>query len=93
MFRRYLQGYRDTVEWLFSSDPQSTAAYAGWAGIPESVARRTRDDFIVKQSVLPDRISGLDAILADAVTYRFIAAPLAAEQVKTLIGPQPPPLQ
>jgi NitT/TauT family transport system substrate-binding protein len=88
--RRYLQGYRDTVEWLFSSDPQAVAAYAGWAGIPESVARRTRDDFIAKQNVLPDQIAGLDAILADAVTYKSIAAPLTAEQARTLIQLQPP---
>jgi NitT/TauT family transport system substrate-binding protein len=88
--RRYLQGYRDTVEWLFSSDPQATAAYAVWAGVPESVARRSRDDFIVKQNLLPDQISGLDAILADAVAYMFIAAPLTAEQVKTMIQLQPP---
>jgi NitT/TauT family transport system substrate-binding protein len=90
VFRRYLQGYRDTVEWLLSSDPQAVAAYAGWAGIPESVARRTRDDFIAKQNVLPDQIAGLDAILADAVTYKSIAAPLTAEQARTLIQLQPP---
>jgi NitT/TauT family transport system substrate-binding protein len=88
--RRYLQGYRDTVEWLFSSDPRAISAYAGWAGVPESVARRSRDDFIVKQHMLPDQISGLDTILADAVTYKLIGAPLTAEHVKTLIQPQPP---
>ena len=87
--RRYLQGYRDTVEWLFS-DPQATAAYAGWAGVTESVARRTRDDFIAKQNALPDRISGLDTIMADAVTYKLIGAPLTAEQARTLIQLQPP---
>ena len=88
--RRYLQGYRDTVEWLFSSDPQATAAYAGWAGVAESVARRTRDDFIAKQNALPYQISGLDTIMADAVTYKFVGAPLTAEQIKTLIQLQPP---
>jgi hypothetical protein len=39
---------------------------------------------------LPDQISGLDTIMADAVTYKFIPAPLTAEQVKTLIQLQPP---
>ena len=88
--RRYLQGYRDTVEWLFSSDPQATAAYAGWAGVAESVARRTRDDFIAKQNALPDQISGLDTIMADAVTYKVVGAPLTTEQARTLIQLQPP---
>src|SRR5215831_5728549 len=59
-FRRYMQGYRDMVDWMFSSDPQAVAAYAKWAGVSESVARRTRDDFIRKQNALPDQISGMD---------------------------------
>ena len=88
--RRYQQGYRDTVEWLFSSDPQATAAYAGWAGVAESVARRTRDDFIAKQNALPDQISGIDTIMADAVTYKVVGAPLTTEQARTLIQLQPP---
>jgi len=89
-FRRYMQGYREMVDWMFSSDPQAVAAYAKWAGVSESVARRTRDDFIRKQNALPDQISGLDAIMTDAVTYKFIPAPLTADQVKTLIQLQTP---
>jgi len=89
-FRRYMQGYRDMVEWMFSSDPQAIAAYAKWAGVSESVARRTRDDFILKQNALPDQISGLDAIMADAVTYKFLNAPLSGEQLKTFIQLQDP---
>jgi NitT/TauT family transport system substrate-binding protein len=76
------------VDWMFSSDPQAVTAYAKWAGVSESVARRTRDDFILKQNAL--QISGLDAIMADAVTYKFIPVPLTAEQVKTLIQLQAP---
>ncbi len=89
-FRRYMQGYREMVDWMFSADPQAIAAYAKWAGVSESVARRTRDDFIRKQNALPDQISGLDTIMADAVAYKFIPAPLGGEQVKTLIQLQAP---
>jgi NitT/TauT family transport system substrate-binding protein len=85
--RRFMQGYRETVDWLFSSDPQALAAYGKSAGVPESVARRTRDEFIRKESVLPDPIAGLDIILADAVTYQLAPAPLTPEQMKTLIPP------
>ena len=40
--------------------------------------------------MLPDRISGLATIAADAVTYKFIAAPLTREQMDTLIALQTP---
>jgi NitT/TauT family transport system substrate-binding protein len=89
-FRRYMQGYRDMVEWMFSADPKAVTAYAKWAGIPEEVARHTRDDFILKKNALPDRISGLDTIMGDAVTYKFLNAPLGADAMKTLIQPQDP---
>jgi hypothetical protein len=36
------------------------------------------------------RISGIDAIMADAVTYKFLNAPLTTEQLKTLIQLQEP---
>jgi NitT/TauT family transport system substrate-binding protein len=58
--------------------------------VSESVARRTRDDFIPKDNANPDRISGLEAAMADAVAYKFLAAPLAAAQLKTLIRLQEP---
>ena len=89
-FRRYMQGYCDTVEWMFSPDPQALAAYSAWAGVPEGVARRTRDDFMRRENMLPDQLSGLDAVMADAVTYKFIPAPLDAETLKTLLQLQEP---
>jgi NitT/TauT family transport system substrate-binding protein len=89
-FRRYMQGYRDTVEWMFSPDPQALAAYSAWAGVPEGVARRTRDDFMRRENMLPDQLSGLDAVMEDAVTYKFIPAPLDAETLKTLLQLQEP---
>jgi ABC-type nitrate/sulfonate/bicarbonate transport system substrate-binding protein len=89
-FRRYVQGYRDTVEWMFSPDPQALAAYSAWAGVLEGVARRTRDDFMRRENMLPDQLSGLDAVMADAVTYKFIPAPLDAEALKTLLQLQEP---
>jgi NitT/TauT family transport system substrate-binding protein len=89
-FRRYMQGYRDTVEWIFSPDPQALAAYSAWAGVPEGVARRTRDDFMRRENMLPDQLSGLDAVMAHAVTYKFIPAPLDAEALKTLLQLQEP---
>jgi NitT/TauT family transport system substrate-binding protein len=89
VFRRYMQAYRDTLDWMYA-DPASLAAYAAWAGITESVARRTRDDFIPKDNANPDKMSGLDAAMADAVAYKFLPAPLTADQLKTLIHLQEP---
>jgi NitT/TauT family transport system substrate-binding protein len=89
VFRRYMQAYRDTLDWMYA-DPAAIKVYAQWAGISESVARRTRDDFIPRDNALPDRISGLDQAMADAVAYKFLGAPLSAADLSTLIQLQAP---
>jgi hypothetical protein len=43
------------------------------------------EDYYPKNNVLPDRIEGLDLAMADAVRFKYIAAPLSKEQLATLI--------
>jgi NitT/TauT family transport system substrate-binding protein len=81
---RYLAAYRETVDWMYS-DPSALKVYADFAGITEAKAKRIRDQFFPKSSVLPDEITGLDLIMPDAVDLKFIAAPLSKEQLATLI--------
>ena len=56
---RFVQGYRDTIEWMYSN-PAALAAYADFAGVSGSLARRLRDEFYTKEMVSPDNIRGLD---------------------------------
>src|SRR5215217_108667 len=42
---RYLQAYRETVNWMYS-DPAVLKIYADFAQVPDSVARRMRDDLM-----------------------------------------------
>jgi len=84
VFKRYMQAYRETLDWMYA-DPDALKAYAKWAGISEAVALHTRDDFVPKENALPDKIWGLDAIMADAVTLKYLSAPLTKDQVDELI--------
>jgi hypothetical protein len=38
-----------------------------------------------KQALQPDRVSGIDAITEDAITFKVMSAPLTQEQLATLI--------
>jgi len=84
VFARYLQACRETLDWMYR-DPAALEAYAQWANIPERLARRVRDEFIARQDIDPDRISGLDEIMADAVAFRYLPAPLSPQQLHELI--------
>lgn len=89
VIRRYMQAYREVIEWMYTS-PDAIPAYAKWAGVTEEVARWTRDDYVPKDRVNPNRVDGLEEMMADAVAYKFLPAPLSAEQLKTLIQLQDP---
>ena len=51
----------------------------------EATARRALQEFLPKAAVDPDRISGLDDVMADAVAFKYIAAPLTKAQLDELI--------
>lgn len=81
---RFLQGYRETLDWMYS-DPAAPVVYAVFAGISEGVARRLRADFFTKEMLSPDTIVGLSAIGKAAAKAKYIWAPLSNKQLAELI--------
>ena len=84
VFVRYLQAYREVVDWMYS-DPAALKAFADWARVPEAIARTVPESYYPKNNVLPDRIEGLDLAMADAVSFKYIAAPLTKDQLARLL--------
>jgi NitT/TauT family transport system substrate-binding protein len=80
---RYMRAYRETIDYMYSSD-QAIKDYAEFAKIDEKMARRVRDDFFPRAIVWPDEIKGLDTLLPEAVTLKFIEKPLTKEQLAEL---------
>ena len=83
LIARYMQGFVETLDWLYS-DPAAIKAYAAWSGLPEGIAKRA-PEFLTKQNLDPRHISGLDAIVADAVKFKYLPAPLSAAQLAEVI--------
>ena len=84
VIERYMKAYRETVDWMYAN-PQALKIYSEWLGITEAKARRTRDDFFPKEAINPDRITGLDSIVKDAVALKFTASELTKQQIAELI--------
>jgi NitT/TauT family transport system substrate-binding protein len=81
---RFLQAYRETVEWMYS-DPAAAQRYAELAGVSEGVARRLRDEFFTKDMLWPDKIGGLGSIVRDAVVQQYLSRRLSSRELKSLI--------
>ena len=80
---RFMQAYRENVEWMYS-DPAALKTYGDFSGLPDTIVQRVRE-FIPKETMAPDRIVGMDQVVADAIKLKFINEPLTAEQVKEFI--------
>ena len=53
--------------------------------MPPAIVRRLRTEFFPKAAIWPDTISGLDAVMADGIRFKFLQAPLSKEQLAELI--------
>jgi len=86
---RFMDAYRESIDYMYGDNPQVIKDYAEFVGVPEATARRVRDEFFPKELVNPDEIKGLDVIIPEAVSLKYTATPLTKEQLSELI--QVPP--
>ncbi|HEY4774745.1 MAG TPA: ABC transporter substrate-binding protein [Xanthobacteraceae bacterium] len=89
VIRRFMRAYRESIDYMYSDNPQVIKDYAEFVGVPEAMARRVRDEFFPKSLLYPDEIKGLEPLLKEAIELKFISAPLTPDQLKELVQLQP----
>jgi len=82
---RFMRAYRESIDYMYSDNPQVIIDYAEFVRVPETMARRVRGEFFPKGLVNPDQIQGLDTLIPEAVNLKFIPAPLSKQQITELI--------
>jgi NitT/TauT family transport system substrate-binding protein len=85
VIRRFMDAYRESINYMYSDNPQVIKDYAEFVGVSQDVAKKVRDDFFPKSLVWPDEIKGIDSLMAEAVTLKFIPQPMSKEQLDELI--------
>jgi NitT/TauT family transport system substrate-binding protein len=80
---RFMQGYKETVDWMYSS-PDALKIYGDYSGLPPNIVQRVLQ-LVPKKALQTDKVMGLDDIMADAVANKFLAAPLTPDQIKELV--------
>jgi NitT/TauT family transport system substrate-binding protein len=89
VIERFMKAYRESIDYMYSSNPQVITDYAEFAKVPEPMAKRVRDEFFPMSLVNPDKIHGLDSLIPEAVNLKFIPGPLSKEQITELIQISP----
>jgi NitT/TauT family transport system substrate-binding protein len=82
---RFMQAYREAIDYMYSDSWQVLKDYAEFARIPEPLAKRVRDEFFPKSLMQTAEIKGLDSLLPEAVELKYIPAPLNRQQLAELI--------
>jgi NitT/TauT family transport system substrate-binding protein len=80
---RFHVAYKETLDWMYS-DPVALKIFSEFTNVPQKVVSKARE-LVPKESLVPDRIVGVDQIIAEAVNMKFLAAPLTSEQVREMI--------
>jgi NitT/TauT family transport system substrate-binding protein len=78
-----MAAYRETIDYMYAS-PDAVVFFAEIAGVPLDVARKI-PGIVPKSALSPDQIVGMDAIMAEAIATKFMAAPLTKEQIAELV--------
>ncbi len=86
---QYMQAYRETVDWMYSS-PDAIKIYAEFAGVSPEVAQLTREQFFPRAALEPDRIAGTESVMEDGVKLKYLSAPLTQQQLDLAVQLQKP---
>ncbi|MCK9908816.1 ABC transporter substrate-binding protein [Microbacteriaceae bacterium K1510] len=90
VMKRFMAAYRESYEFLYT-DPRGVRIFSEYSKVPEALAVQIRDTFMPKPVMSPDKVSGVDAVMADAITFKTLAVPLSEQQLSELIQIPPRP--
>jgi NitT/TauT family transport system substrate-binding protein len=85
VLRRFMQAYKETIDYMYSDNPKLMTDYAEFAKITPALAKRVRDEFFPKSLLQMTDIKGLDDMLKDAVELKYAPKELTKAQVSELV--------
>jgi NitT/TauT family transport system substrate-binding protein len=81
---RFVDAYREGVDWIFSS-PEAIKNYAAKTRMPEALIRDSIAEFQPREAMQTDRMEKLDEAMKDAIESKFIDRPLTAVEIAEFI--------
>jgi len=84
VYDRFLRAYREVIDYMYA-DPTAIEAFAKYAGISTAMAQTVRDRFYPKAMLQLDEVKGLDAMMQDAIAFKYLTQPLTPQQIGELL--------
>jgi NitT/TauT family transport system substrate-binding protein len=77
---RFAKGYREAVDWMYA-DPKALEMYSEKVKQPVDILAESLKEFHPKSAMQTEQMADLDGAVKDAVSLKFLDAPLAKEQL------------
>ena len=77
---RFAQAYREAADWMYS-DPKAMQMYAAKLNQPLDLIKESIAEFHPQSAMQTEEMKDLDGAVRDAVTLKFLDAPLSKEQL------------
>ena len=77
---RFAKGYREAVGWMYA-DPKALAMYAAIVKQPVETLQEALKEFHPIAAMQTEQMADLDGAVKDAVTLKFLDAPLSKDQL------------
>jgi NitT/TauT family transport system substrate-binding protein len=83
-FKRFMMAYAEALDYMYAN-PDALKIYQDFSEIEPARARVAMTEFYPKEALDPYRISGLDGVMEDAISLKFLHAKLKPDELKELI--------
>jgi NitT/TauT family transport system substrate-binding protein len=77
---RFAKGYREAVDWMYA-DPKALAMYSEVVKQPVDILTESLKEFHPKSALQTETMADLDGAVKDAVSLKFLDAPLSKDQL------------
>jgi NitT/TauT family transport system substrate-binding protein len=77
---RFAKAYREAVDWMYA-DPKALAMYSEKVKQPVDILAESLKEFHPKSAMQTEQMADLDGAVKDAVSLKFLDAPLTKEQL------------
>jgi NitT/TauT family transport system substrate-binding protein len=81
---RFVEGYREAVDWMYS-DPKAITMYAEKIKSTPELIKKSIADFQPISTLQTDELKDMDGIQRDAVKLKFLEKPLTKEQLAEFV--------
>jgi NitT/TauT family transport system substrate-binding protein len=85
VFVRFMKAFGETIDWMYSSDPEALEAYVAFRKTTPRNAARLRDEFFSKAALDPNTVKGMDGLMSEAVNLKYMARVLTPTELAEFV--------